>query len=575
MTRRQKILSLFLTAAVTVSSAVPAFAENTQDFLSVSGGDAAGEVLDTEEAKTIFTESSDESPAAEPTEDWKEFPDRLEEEPKAEEQAAISENLPAQGQTGFTVTKQFDETDPARLLSVCLEWPQMNRSYRWEVDTRRWYSMNGAFGASGVYVLGETKDSKSLSWHLDTTSANGAAAIPGYRWNAGSQAYEYYLDEADVGELEETFEDVPSAIYIGAKGDISKRSGWQAIDGKTCYLRENGKVFAGMKKIGSDVYDFGTAGEMLTGWQAINGKQYYFKKNGKRAGGWQTIDGERYYFNTKSGAMKTGLLKLNNRRYVLSEKGPRVKKGWATIGARTYYVDPKTGFAVVGWRTIGGKKYYFVKLADGRRASGWRKIDGARYYFNTKSGVMKTGLLTLNNKKYYFGKNGKLVTNKKILAVGKKYYRVNKNGVLTELTGSEAKILAMLKLEELGWNLKKAFDWSAGIQYVENDNTPPAGYTFAEHNAIYGFRNNAGNAQVMAATFYYMAKELGQDVHMVRGYIPLASGGMQPHAWCEITLNGAVYVFDPNFARATGKNGYQITYGAPDTWRYTGNYRLN
>ncbi len=572
MKRKQIILSLFLTAAVTISSAAPVFAENMQD--GSSSANIAGEALDTEKTEDILTEGQEESQPAGQTEKLEELPYISEEKLDFEEEASVSENSPTQKQTGFAVNKEFD--DQNRLVSVCLEWTEMNRSYLWEADTGKWYCVNASFGASGVYVLGETQDSASLSWHLDTTSGNGAVAIPGYRWNAGSQAYEYYLDEADVGEMEGIFEDIPSVIFIGVKGDISKHCGFQTIDGKTCYLLKDGSVPTGMKKIGSAVYCFGEAGEMLTGWQTINGKTYYFTgTDGKRASGWQTIDGERYYFNTKNGAMKTGLLKLNNKRYVLSEKGQRVKKGWATIGSRTYYVDPKTGYATVGWRTIEGKKYYFIKSADGRRASGWRKIDGAKYYFNTKNGVMKTGLLKLSGKQYYLGKNGKLVTNKKIFAVGKKYYRINKNGVLTELKDSEAQILAMLKLEEVGWNLKKAFDWSVKIQYVDNDNTPPAGYTFAEHNAVYGFQNNSGNAQVMAATFYYMAKALGHNVHMVRGYIPLASGGMQPHAWCEISLNGAVYVFDPNFTQATGKNGYQITYGASGTWQYTGNYRIN
>ena len=80
---------------------------------------------------------------------------------------------------------------------------------------------------------------------------------------------------------------------------------------------------------------------------------------------------------------------------------------------------------------------------------------------------------------------------------------------------------------------------------------------------------------MMAATFYYMAKVLGYDAHQVAGYVPRIGGGVTPHSWVEIVINGTVYVFDPNFTNETGGNGYQIRYGTSGTWMYSSYYRMN
>ena len=72
-----------------------------------------------------------------------------------------------------------------------------------------------------------------------------------------------------------------------------------------------------------------------------------------------------------------------------------------------------------------------------------------------------------------------------------------------------------------------------------------------------------------------MAKVLGYDAHQVAGYVPKIGGGVTPHSWVEIVINGTVYVFDPNFTNETGGNGYQIRYGTSGTWMYSSYYRMN
>ena len=89
--------------------------------------------------------------------------------------------------------------------------------------------------------------------------------------------------------------------------------------------------------------------------------------------------------------------------------------------------------------------------------------------------------------------------------------------------------------------------------------------------ADYGFKNRKGNCYVMAAMFCEMAKLLGYDAHQISGTVPLAAGGVGPHSWVEVKINGTVYVCDPDFEyeeKKNGKTGYMIQYRQKGTWVY-------
>jgi hypothetical protein len=72
----------------------------------------------------------------------------------------------------------------------------------------------------------------------------------------------------------------------------------------------------------------------------------------------------------------------------------------------------------------------------------------------------------------------------------------------------------------------------------------------------------------MAAMFCEMAKCIGYEAHQISGKVPLRAGGYGPHSWVEVTIDGTVYVCDPDFTNETGRNGYMIAYGQSGTWRY-------
>ena len=173
-----------------------------------------------------------------------------------------------------------------------------------------------------------------------------------------------------------------------------------------------------------------------------------------------------------------------------------------------------------------------------------------------------------------FTAKGVLVKNKKVYQAGGGIYKITAAGAATKLTGVKEMAGKRLLSGEVGMSLRKAFAWSAMKFFAVPEPTAKTEAKIAEYYGRFGFRNHRGNCYVQAYTFYWMAKLLGQNVKVVRGYIKTGSG-LTPHAWCEITTSGgALRVYDPNFnseysAKLKNKNaGWNFTYGAKKTLAY-------
>lgn len=166
------------------------------------------------------------------------------------------------------------------------------------------------------------------------------------------------------------------------------------------------------------------------------------------------------------------------------------------------------------------------------------------------------------------------ITNKPYYKFNSKtYYKIKKNGQATKLSTVET--MAAIRLIKCKGNLRKAFNWSASLQYAGNikiSKKTPTEY------GLYGFKTGTGDCYVMAATFYWMAKVAGYDAHYVKGYFK-KSNGKGAHAWVEIDqkVGGKTktYVYDPNFQQEYKLNGYKLTYGAKKTLKYINYKRVN
>lgn len=228
-----------------------------------------------------------------------------------------------------------------------------------------------------------------------------------------------------------------------------------------------------------------------------------------------------------------------------------------------------------GWNMVDGKRYYVEK---GEIKTGWRDYRGYKYYLDKKDGgAAVTGLKTISKKQYYFDSKARLVVSKFGYKIGSKYYSISAKGVLKQLSTVEG--LAGIQLDKLKGETYEAFKWVSNFKY--KDTKLPAGKNAADYYGQYGLKTRTGDCNVQAYTFYWLAKRRGYDIKYVKGYVPQAvdkNGNptkFGAHAWCELNVNGKIYVCDPSLAQTEyvkkGKDpkpAYKFQYGAKGTYRY-------
>jgi glucan-binding YG repeat protein len=327
------------------------------------------------------------------------------------------------------------------------------------------------------------------------------------------------------------------------------------------------------------------------GWVSENGSKYYLDEKGERCTGWLLQDEGWYYLDAeKDGAMfDAGWKYINSRWYYFNDNGV-MKTGWLYYGEHWYYLSSYGDMSVDEWDYINSKWYHFYN--SGEMETGWTYYKNNWYYLSPYGDMSVNEWDYINSNWYYFDKNGIMQTGW-FLYNGNWYYLYPANnnagksiGAMAQNTtidgyfisqdgiwiNDEAYQGAYSVLNQVGWNLWSAYNWSANLPYVNYSNDPSPG---SRDFAIHGFQTKTGDCYVMAATFYYMAKALGYDAHQIAGYVPLRGGGQGVHSWVEIDMDGSTYVFDPDFTHETKRNGYQITYGMSGTWRYSNYYRMN
>lgn len=63
-----------------------------------------------------------------------------------------------------------------------------------------------------------------------------------------------------------------------------------------------------------------------------------------------------------------------------------------------------------------------------------------------------------------------------------------------------------------------------------------------------------GMCNAYASAFILMAREIGLDAYLVKGSTK-SRGGYAYHEWCEINIDGTIYVFDPQLDQSLQKSG--------------------
>jgi hypothetical protein len=130
-------------------------------------------------------------------------------------------------------------------------------------------------------------------------------------------------------------------------------------------------------------------------------------------------------------------------------------------------------------------------------------------------------------------------------------------------------------LDRVGWTLTAAYNYAMTIEY-EKDSKLKYDESWGSYAlAQQGFTNGEGNCYVRSAVFYEMAKMMQYEVYQIAGYIPLINGGETPHSWCEVVLNGNVYVCDPDLSASRGNDAYMKPYGTKGIWKYQHYHRMS
>lgn len=81
-------------------------------------------------------------------------------------------------------------------------------------------------------------------------------------------------------------------------------------------------------------------------------------------------------------------------------------------------------------------------------------------------------------------------------------------------------------------------------------------YGYSYEVSTYGIlKGKIGVCDDYSAAFATMMQALGLDCYVVGGQTSKAGGGYTGHAWCEMKLNGTIYVFDPQVEDNIAKGG--------------------
>lgn len=246
------------------------------------------------------------------------------------------------------------------------------------------------------------------------------------------------------------------------------------------------------------------------GWHQEGGNTYYYV-SGRRKTGWMEIDGKKYYFSPKSGRMYTGKHKIGRSTYYFKANGQR-RTGWVKIKKKKYYFSPKNNVMLTEWQKIGDYKYYFMP-------SGIEK------------GVLQSNcIVDTSTGSFYVDAEGIQVTSDEI---------VQAVGFVKSYTDSSWS--AEVKLQKCFEALWRNYSYQ---RFYDT----PAAWSMSGY-ANYMFANRMGNCFRYAASYACVARVLGYESRVAVGSVSARNGGMTPHGWAEVNVDGTWYICDPNMQR--------------------------
>lgn len=285
-------------------------------------------------------------------------------------------------------------------------------------------------------------------------------AVQGW-YQEGNNTYyaelaENATDKSPAGAMAKGVKKIDGQIYGFHGSQYYCLSGWQTIDGKRYYFREDYSAVTGWCRLGDYWYYANPEGVMQTGLTSIGEKNYYFDNNYRLSTGWKRIAQEMHYFDhAAENPEKCCELKvvakeqLGNWVTIVGETGEirksylktnyQVLTGWQTIGGKRFYFD-STGILETGWLQVG-RRYYYAEpkevlengvpvILQGTLAAGTKEIDGKIYGFHTTQYYRLTGWQTFRGNRYLFREDCTAVTG--WYREGNYWYYADENGVMAK-----------------------------------------------------------------------------------------------------------------------------------------------
>lgn len=284
-------------------------------------------------------------------------------------------------------------------------------------------------------------------------------AVQGW-YQEGNNTYyaelaENATDKSPAGSMAKGVKKIDGQIYGFHGSQYYCLSGWQTIDGKRYYFREDYSAVTGWYQEGTAWYYAEEDGTMVKGAKTIDRKIYGFHPTQYyRLSGWQTLGGKRYYFDENFVAV-TGWYRRGDYWYYANPEGV-MQIGLTSIGEKNYYFDSNYRLST-GWKHIAQEMHYFDHVAENpekccelkvvakEQLGNWVTIVGEteeirKSYLKTNYQVLK-GWQTIGGKRFYFDSTGILETG--WFQVGRYYYyaepkEVLENGVPVILQGTLA-----------------------------------------------------------------------------------------------------------------------------------------
>ncbi len=243
---------------------------------------------------------------------------------------------------------------------------------------------------------------------------------------------------------------------------------------------------------------------------------------------------------TANPAVPFGFVQDENGVKWMNADGTWAVNCWVNYLGLTYHMD-RNGYIQVGLQTIDGKTYYLNP--NGTMIKGWLEIGDGLYFFYEDGTMAKDVVIG----PYEFGKDGKLLS------------ALNTESEMQVLINSIIKTVTTDDMDQKT-KLRACYDFILNhCSYKRTYETPAGDWTetFAKEILTTG----KGNCYRYAAAFGYLARGLGyEEVHVATGQIKAARGGVTPHGWTEIKIDGVWYLFDPDMEDAKpGRDYYYKT----------------